>query len=228
MTTIKAAFGGGVPLVNFHNGTPVPLCFVLKLSDKFSPTYITDSFRQTVVFDHIFDVQTLDTYDLVFAYDLGREFLLVVSSPVCNLLMDTSNLQTRFCTVLRPFFLFRVTALCFRQFLFIFGEELGVPMRLSIRGDDQRLQTQVKPNHLRGHFPCFDVFFSQDGDKIAFGFIFGDGDTAWLASSGQGAMPHNGKRGIHLGKSESRSLPGKRIAGIGSGLLVPLLFEGGI
>src|SRR5260221_13180752 len=179
---------------------------------------------QTMVFDHMFDVQTLDAYDLVFAYDLDREFLLVVSSPVCNLLMDTSNLETRFGTVLRPFFLFCVTALCFRQFLFLFGEELGVPMRLSIRGDDQRLQAQVKPNHLRGHFPCFDVFFYQDGDKIAFGFIFGDGDTAWLTPLGQGAMPNNGKRSIHLGKSESLSLPGKRITCIGSGLLVTLLF----
>src|SRR6266851_3252102 len=228
MTTVKAALGGWVPLVNFHNGTLVPLCFVLKLSDKFSPTYITDSFRQTVVLDHIFDVQTLDAYDLVFAYDLGREFMLIVSSPVGNLLMNAGNLETRFVTVLRPFFLFCVTALCFRQFLFIFGEELGVTMRLSIRGDDQRLQTQVKSNHLRGHFPCFDVFFSQYGDKIVFGFIFGDGDTAWFTPLGQGAMPNNGKRGIHLGKSESLSLPGKRIACIGSGLLVPLLFEGGI
>src|SRR5258706_6568753 len=165
MTTVKAALGGWVPLVNFHNGTPVPLCFVLKLSDKFRPTYITDSFSQTMVFDHIFDVQTLDTYDLVFAYDLDREFLLIVSSPVCNLLMDTSNLETRFVTVLRPFFLFCVTALCFRQFLFIFGEELGVPMRLSIRCDDQRFQPPVKPNHLSSHIPWFDVSLDQDGAK---------------------------------------------------------------
>src|SRR5258708_5146168 len=193
MTTVKAALGGWVPLVNFNNGTLVPLCFVLKLSDKFRPTYITDSFRQTVVFDHIFDVQTLDTYDLVFAYDASRELVLVVSSPIGNLLMETSNLETRFCTVLGTFFLFRVTALCFRQFLFLFGEELGITIRLSIRGDDHRLQAQVKPNHLRDHFQCFDVFFDQDGDKIAFSFIFGDGDTAWMTSIGQGSMPTNGK-----------------------------------
>src|SRR5712692_406222 len=116
MTTVKAAFGGWVPLVNFHNGTPVPICFVLKLSDKFRPPYITDSFSQTVVFDYVFDLQTLEAYDLVFAYDPGREFLLIVSSPVCNLLMETSNLETSFGTVLRTFFLFCVTALCLRKF----------------------------------------------------------------------------------------------------------------
>src|SRR5712692_1515652 len=138
MTTVKAAFGGWVPLVNFNNGTPVPICFVLQLSDKFRPPYITDSFRQTVVFDHMFDLQTLDAYDLVFAYDLGREFLLIVSSPVCNLLMETSNLETSFGTVLRTFFLFCVTALCFRQLLFITGCELGVTMPMSIRVDDHR------------------------------------------------------------------------------------------
>src|SRR5260370_18201563 len=41
-------------------------------------------------------------------------------------------------------------------------------------------------------------------------------------------MPNNEKRGIHLGKSERRSVEGESIAGIGSGLLVTLLFEGGI
>src|SRR5437764_4665328 len=179
MTTVKAAFGGWVPLVNLDKAPSIPLGFVFQLPDKLAPSHISNGLSQFVVLDHLFDLQTLDAYDLVFAYDVGREFMLIVSSPVCNLLMDASNLETSFCTVLRTFFLFCVTALCFRKFLCITGGELGVPMRLSIRGDDQRLQTQVKPNHLRGNCQGFDVFFYQDGDKIAFGFIFGDSDTAW-------------------------------------------------
>src|SRR5258706_11177086 len=99
MSTIKAAFGGGIPCVNFDQGSPIPCGFVLKLSDKLRPTHVTDGFRQAVVFDHILDVQALDAYDLVFAYDLGREFLLVVSSPVGNLLMDMSNFETSFVPV---------------------------------------------------------------------------------------------------------------------------------
>src|SRR5258708_37771272 len=105
MSTIKASFGGRIPFVNFDQGSAIPCGFVFKLSDKLRPTHVTGGFRQAVVFDHILDVQALDAYDLVFAYDLGREFLLVVSSPFGNLLMDTSHFETSFCTVLRTFLL---------------------------------------------------------------------------------------------------------------------------
>ena len=139
MSTVKAAFGRWIPLVNLDNGTPIPCSFVLKLSDKLRPTHVTDSFRQTVIFDHVLDVQTLDTYDLVLTYDLSREFVLIVPSAIRNLLVKTSNLETSFCTVLGTFFLFCVTALGFRQLLFLFGEELWVTMRMSIGGDTTRL-----------------------------------------------------------------------------------------
>jgi hypothetical protein len=104
MSTVKAAFGGWIPFVNLDQGTPIPRCFVLKLSDQFRPPHVTDSLGQAVVFDHILDVQTLDTYDLVFAYDASRELVLIVPSPIGNLLMDASDLETSFATVLGTFF----------------------------------------------------------------------------------------------------------------------------
>src|SRR6266581_6020070 len=212
MSTIKAALGRWVPLVNLDNGTSIPRSFVLKLPDQFRPTDVTDGFSQTVVFNHILDLQTLDADDLVFAYDASREFVLIVSSPIGNLFLDASHLQTSFCTVLGPFFLFGMTALCFCQLLFSFGEELGIAGGLPIGGDDHRLQAQIKPNHLRSNFQWLDIFFYQDGDKIAFSFILGDRDAAWFASIRQGTMPHNGKRGIHLRKSKMMPVPGKAIA----------------
>src|SRR6266581_6026816 len=125
MSTVKAAFGRRVPLVNLDEGPSIPLGFILQLPGELTPSDIRDGFCQTVVFDHMLDLQTLDTYDLVFAYDASREFVLIVSSAICHLFMDASNLKTSFCTVLGTFFLFCVTALCFRQFLCIFGEETG-------------------------------------------------------------------------------------------------------
>ncbi len=56
MSTVKASFGGWIPLVNLDKGTPIPLCFVFQLPDKFTPTHIRDGFCQAVVFDHILDV----------------------------------------------------------------------------------------------------------------------------------------------------------------------------
>ena len=228
MTTVKTALGGRIPRVNLDQGSSVPGGFVLKLPDKFRPTYVTDSLRQTVVFDHILDVQTLDTYDLVFAYESRRELVLIVSSPICNLLMDASNFETSLVSVLRPFFLLRMPSLCLRQVLFIFGEELGIAVGMPIGGDDHRFQPQIKPYRLRGDLQWLDVLFHQDGDKVAVRLVFGDCDTAWLASIRQRAVPDSGKRGVHLRKGESMPVPGKRIACIGSGLLVTLLFEGGI
>src|SRR6266516_544254 len=230
MSTVKATFGRVVPLVNLDNGTPIPCSFVLKLSDKFRPPHVTDRFRQTVIFNHMLDLQTLDADDLVFAYDASREFMLIVSSPICNLFMDASNLQTSFCTVLGPFFLFCMTALCFCQLLCTFGEELGIAVGLPIRGDDHRLQAQIKPNHLRSNFQWLDIFFYQDGDKIAFSFILGDRDAAGLASIRQGTMPHHGKRGLHLRQRESLAslpIPGKSMLGKGAGWRRRFFLTGG-
>src|SRR5947208_3095076 len=88
--------------------------------------------------------------------------------------------------------------------------------------------SQVKPNRRRCDFQWLDVLFYQEGDKVALSFIFGDGDTAWLTPIGQWTMPRDVERGIHLRKSQGMPIPGESIARIGSSLLVPLLFEGGI
>src|SRR5438270_1798335 len=228
MSTIKAALGGGVPLVDLDKGTPIPLCLVFQLPHKLTPANVRDGFGKGVVFDHILDLQALDTYDLVLAYDLCREFVLVVSSAVGNLLMETCDFQTSFGTFLRAFFLLCQSSLCLCQFLLIFGKEFRIAMRLPGAFDDHRREPQVKPNHLGGDFQCFDVFLDQNGDAIAFCLIFGDGDTAWFTSIGQRTMANNGKRLIHLGKGERLPIPAKGVAGVSSRLLMTLLLESGI
>src|SRR5436305_4044354 len=112
MPTVKAAFGGRIPLVNLDQCSSIPLCFVLQLPAQFTPSYIRDGFRQAVVFDHVLDLQALDAYNLVFAYDASRELVLIVSPSIGNLLMDTSNLETSFCTVLGAFFRTCMSSLC--------------------------------------------------------------------------------------------------------------------
>ena len=74
MSTIETAFRGRVPLVNLDKGSAIPLRFVCELPHQLRPSDIANSFGKGVVLDHILDLQTLDTYNLVFAYDLGREF----------------------------------------------------------------------------------------------------------------------------------------------------------
>jgi hypothetical protein len=71
MPTIPAAFRGWKPSVNFYQFTSVPVTFVSKLADKFSPTSITNALRQFMVFHHIFDSQVFNYYRLVFTHQLS-------------------------------------------------------------------------------------------------------------------------------------------------------------
>src|SRR5436309_15104518 len=100
MTAIKAAFGRWVELVNLDKDSSIPLGFVFQLPHKFRPSYIRDGFRKTMVLYHILDLQTLHAYDLVLAYDLSREFVLIVTSPISYTGMDTSDLQLSLRSVL--------------------------------------------------------------------------------------------------------------------------------
>ena len=135
MSTSKAPFGRGIPFVNLGQGPPIPRRFVFQLPDKFTPSDIVNGLRQTVIFDHVLDRQTLTAYDLVLAYDLSRELVLIIPSSVGYPLVETRNLQTGFIAVLGAVALFRMMALCPRQLLFITRKELGVAIGLPIRSD---------------------------------------------------------------------------------------------
>src|SRR6266516_2683653 len=90
------------------------------------PSHIRDGLGKLVVLYHILDVQTLDTYDLVLAYDLCRELVLRVTPPISNPGMNTSHFQLSLATVLRAFLLLRMSTLRLGQFLFILCKERGV------------------------------------------------------------------------------------------------------
>ncbi len=66
MSTVKAAFGGRISLVDFDRVSPTPLCFVFQLGHKLTLTHVTHRFGKTVILDHVLDVQTFDADGLVF------------------------------------------------------------------------------------------------------------------------------------------------------------------
>src|SRR6266566_1052162 len=228
MTAIKAAFGGRIPLVYLDKGTSIPLSFVFQLPHKLRPSYVRDSLSKTMVLDHILDLQTFDAYDLVLTYDLSREFVLIVASPISYLGMETSHLETGFRSVLTAFFLLGKPSLSFGQLLLILDKEFRVAKGMPIARDDHALESQVKPDLLVDHWQRGDIFLNQERDEVAVSTIFGDGDTAGLASFGQGTRPVNIKRRIHLGKGQVRSIPLESRRGIGSRLWSVFLLESGV
>src|SRR6266581_527829 len=94
MSTVVAPLRGGVELVNLDEGTPIPLGLVVQLAYKFTPAHITDGFGEAMVLNHVLDLQALDTYDLVLAYELRRELVLVISASIGTTCMDFGHLAT--------------------------------------------------------------------------------------------------------------------------------------
>src|SRR5262249_22953293 len=137
-----------VPAIDFDQGSPVPLRFVLKLTGELAPSHVTDGFGETVVLDHILDSQALDTHHLVFVDDACTELVLIVSSSVSNLSVYLGNRQTSLVPILGTFLLAGKLALGLCQFLLVLGKIVGIADVLTCRESDQTLDAQVKPDHL--------------------------------------------------------------------------------
>lgn len=82
MSTGKATFRRGIPLVNLHQVPPVPLRFVFQLGHKLTPPHVTDRFTQLVVLDHVLHLQALHTDRLVFTDQACRELMQEVTAAI--------------------------------------------------------------------------------------------------------------------------------------------------
>src|SRR5713101_2333130 len=198
MSTVRATFGRGIPLVDLDQVPAIPRCFVGQKGHKLTPTHVTDRLGQRVVFDHVLDCQTLDTDRLVFTNQTCRELVQEVATSLSNTSMDTSNLFTGFGSILAPLLFLGVSPLCFGQFLLIFIEELGVADGLASREDDELFQAQVSPDGLLYRLKLFDLLCYQERDKVAICTVFRNGDAAWCCPHRQGTAPTNVERLNHL------------------------------
>ncbi len=225
MTTIKASFGGRVPLVNLDQRPSIACRLVVQLAHELPPSHITDGFAQVTILDHVLDVQTLDAYDLVLAYDLSREFLLGVAASIGDTSVDPGDFASCLVPVLGAFAFLREAALCPCQFALIFGKELGVAVSMSIGGDDDAFQPQVQPDHFRSHRQGVHVFFNEHGDEVAPRTVLRDRDARRLASIGQGTRPHDVKGCLHPGKREVCPIPLEGTRGVGCRLDPMFLLE---
>ncbi len=142
MSTIETAFTGWVPPVNLDQGSTIPFCFVFQLGHKLRPSDIADRFGRLLILDHVFDCQRLNTDRLVFTDQACREFVQEITASISDTGMDTCYFLAGFVSVLRAFFLFRVSSLSFCQFLLIFGEEFGIAHNFTSRRGRQRISTQ--------------------------------------------------------------------------------------
>src|SRR6266853_3304991 len=178
MSTVKAAFGRGIPLVDLDQVPAIPRCFVGQKGHKLTPPHVTDRFCQRVVFDHVLNRQRLDTDRLVFTNQTCRELVQEVTASLSNTGMDASNVLTSLGSILTPLLFPGVPSLCFRQLLLIFVEELRIADRLTSREDDDLFQAQVSPDGLLYWVKLFDLLCYQERDKVAICAVFRHGYDA--------------------------------------------------
>src|SRR6266516_6923769 len=85
MLACATRFRGWVEPIDLDQSTSVPLGFVVELTDKFTPSRVTDSFCKLGILDHVLDCQALHTYHFVFVF---RSLLLGMPSlSVCQFLL---------------------------------------------------------------------------------------------------------------------------------------------
>src|SRR5437588_1912111 len=146
MTTIETALRGGIPLINLDKDTSIPLSFVFELPYKLTPSHITNGFREGVILDHILDVQTLDADDLVFAYELSRELVLIITPSIGYPGVDTSSFELSLATVLPAVLLLSMSPLRLSKLLLIRCRELEIAIGMTITADHHTHESQVKPD----------------------------------------------------------------------------------
>src|SRR5713226_584098 len=227
MSTVKAAFGGRIPLVDFDKMASVPLGFVFQLGHELTPTDITDRFTQLMVLDHVLHRKVLDTDRLVLTNQTCRELVREITAAVSDASMDLGDFLTGLFSVLAALLFLGVPSMSFSQLLLIRASVAWIAHDLSIRKHGEGLQAQIGTDRRRSHRQVRNILFYQDGNEVAVCTILGDGDTARLASIRQGTRPHHIQGSIHLGKGEMFPIPLESIVGVGSRLLVMPLLECG-
>src|SRR5690348_10158146 len=182
MPTIKASFRRGIPFVDLDKVPAIPLRFIVQLGHKLTPPNITDSFCETMIFDHVLDVQALYTDRLVLTYQSCRELVQEVTAPISNTSMYSSDLFADFGSVLTILLFLCMSPLSLCQLLLIFVEELRVAYHLTCREDDEFFQSQVSTYTLFHWRKGFDILFYQQRHEIAVSTILCDGDMTWPCS----------------------------------------------
>src|SRR5713101_3860006 len=228
MSTGVTTLGGWIPLVNLDKGSTIPLCFVLQLAGKFTPTHIANTLSKGVVLDHVLDLQTLDADHLVLVNNAGRELMLIVSTPISYLGVCLSNLETSLGAVLGALFLLGMSSLSLGKLLLILAEVPWIAHMLTVTRDDHTLQAKVKPYLLGDDGKRCNILFYQDGNEVATCGILGHCHSGGLSIFRKRATPDNIQGGIHLGKRERVSIPLEGSTYVSSGLLPLLAMKRGV
>src|SRR5712692_4652776 len=165
MSTVKAAFGGRIPLVDFDKMASIPLGFVFQLGHELTPTDITDRFTQLMILDHVLHRKVLDTDRLVLTNQTCRELVREIMAAVSDASMDLGDFLPSLFSVPTTLLFLGVPSLSLGKFLLIRASEFGIAHHFPIRENDEGLQAQIGTDRGRSHRQLSNIFLYQDGNE---------------------------------------------------------------
>jgi hypothetical protein len=153
--------------VYLHQGAPIPIGFVLQLTDQLAPRRIGNGSAVSLTPQHPFDAQVLDGDQLVFLDQPCRELMQVIFARVGDPGVDTGNPLPRLLAITRALLLLGEPLLRLCQADAMAVEATRVLDRLALAGDQQTLEPQVHTDaaldrwelpdrmvvHQQGHMP---------------------------------------------------------------------------
>ena len=110
---IVAHLTGREPRANLLQRASVPLGLVLKVANELTPADIHHALRESVIFDHVRDLQILDADEPELAHKGGAGLVQKILAEISDSSVDASKLGFRFLTTRTAFFASREGALSF-------------------------------------------------------------------------------------------------------------------
>jgi hypothetical protein len=207
-TTVSASLTRWEKAIYLYQFSTVPLAFILKLSNQFSPSSITDATSKRTIFDHVSDSQILNRYYLVFAYQLSRQLMQKIFSRITYFSVNSSHSNFCFFSVLRAFVSSRKNFLRCPEFSIFVIEMFGIGHFFSIRSSNQRGQSSVQANIFSGWWKWLNCWVVNQKRNIPTSRRFEfDGNRRWLAFNRKISTPDNIQRLFAFGKPELPIFP---------------------
>ena len=223
VATTGASLTGWIPLVYFDKTAPIPCCLVFQLPDDLTPAAIADSLCELWIFDHVLDLQTFHTNELVFLYQLCGQFVLKILTTVSNFGVNFGNFQFCFSKICRAFLLLTQTTLILCQLRFILIGVFGITGFNTFRGNNAVFNAKVNTDTVFRSRKAFYFLAAKQRNKVASGRVFRNSDSGWPVWNV--STPTDIQRFFVLGKSQLSIVPFESGTGVFSTLVSTLLFE---
>ncbi len=225
-TAISTTLARWEKAVNLNQFSTVPLAFILKLTNQFTPPSIRDATSKGTILNHVSHSQILNHYRLVFTYQLSGQLVQKIFSRVSNFCLNSSYSKSSFFSIFRTFLSSRKSLLCCSKLAVFLVKVLGISNFFGVRSSYQRSKTSIQANAFGGWWQWFNGWIvNQETDKPTSTRIKFNCYRRWVTFVFEGASPNYIQRFFALSKPQLTILPLESRTSKFSIASIPFLFK---